>query len=154
MPKLTKDINRVFESAPDTNSVLVAGGAKIYAGALVGRNTDGYGRAFEAGDAVAGFAKDHVDNTNGNDGDKACELKAIGKVVLTIPGVTQSDIGKMTYATDDDTFTIEPQDDSAIGRVIRIEKEDTAIVAFDFLNADEELLVVDATEETTPDQGE
>ena len=154
MAKLTNDITRVFETQPDANTVLVAAGAKIYAGALVGRNADGYGRPFEAGDAIAGFAKDHIDNTSGADGDKSCDLKAIGKVALTIPGVKQSDIGKMVYAIDEDGFTLTTKEDSALGRVIRIEAEDAAIVAFDLLNADEELLVVDAEEEPNEGQGE
>ncbi len=133
MSKLTQDISRTYENG-DNNSVPVLSGAKIYNGALVGLNDAGYGRPFTAGDTPVGFARDHVDNTDGSDGDKTCDIKAVGKVLLTVPGVTVADVGKSVYATDDDTFALNGDDTSIVGKVVRYEDTDTAVVAFDFLN--------------------
>jgi len=147
MTKLNTDITRTFEIPNDANSVPVAEGAKIYEGALVGRNAAGYGRPLQAGDAPAGFAKDHVDNANGDDGDKNAELKSKGKVALTIGGITTADVGRKVYASDDDTFTLTKAGNSFVGFVARIEKDGTAIVAFDFLFTETEAAAAQPTNE-------
>jgi hypothetical protein len=132
MTALNTDTNRVFETPNDTNAIPAAAAAKIYQGALVGRTAAGYGRPLSAGDTAVGFAKDNIDNTNGVDGEKTCELKAKGKVSLFISGITLGDVGRKVYASDDNTFTLSDDDNSFVGFVARFEKADYAIVAFDF----------------------
>ena len=132
MSKITTDTTRIFEIPSDTNSVPVARGVKIYEGTLVGRTPEGYGRSLEKGDVAVGFAKDHVDNTGGEDGDKTVELKAQGKIVLQMNGITIADVGRNVYATDDNTFTFSMKLNSFVGKLIRIEKPDHGVVAFDF----------------------
>ena len=148
MTQLNTDTNRVFETPADSNAIPAAASAKIYQGALVSKTSAGYGRALKAGDIAVGFAKDSVDNTNGIDGEKICELKAKGKVSLFISGITLADMGRKVYASDDNTFTLTEAGNSAVGKLIRFEKSDYGIVAFDFLNADEE--VNEALPENTP----
>ncbi len=138
MTALNTDTNRVFETPNDSNATPVAASAKIYQGALVGRNAAGYGRPLNAGDNAVGFAKDNVDNTNGVDGEKTIELKAKGKASLFISGITIADVGRKVYASDDNTFTLTENGNSAVGKLVRFEKADYGIVAFDFLNAYEE----------------
>lgn len=135
MASLTIDVNRVFEYPEESNSILVAAGAKIYEGSLVGLEPTGYGRALVARDIAIGFAKDNIDNSDGSDGDQNAELKSMGKVSLFISGLTPADIGKGVYATDDNTFTLIPTDASYVGKVIRFEKADYGIVAFNFLHS-------------------
>lgn len=134
MTALNTDINRIFETPEDSNAVAVAANAKIYQGALVGLTTAGYGRPLQSGDTAAGFAKDNVDNTDGSDGDRIAEVKAKGKVSLFISGLTIADVGNKVYATDDNTFTLTSTSASLIGKVVRFEKADYGIVAFDLLN--------------------
>ena len=138
MTALNTDTNRVFETPGDSNAIPVAAAAKIYQGALVGKTAAGYGRPLQAGDTAVGFAKDPVDNTNGVDGEKTCELKAKGKVSLFVSGISIADVGRKVYAGDDNTFTLAEAGNSAAGRLVRFEKADYGIVAFDFLNNTEE----------------
>jgi len=138
MTALNTDTNRVFETPDDTNAIPVAAAAKIFQGALVGRTAAGYGRPLKAGDVAIGFAKDPIDNTNGVDGEKTCELKSKGKASLFIGGLALGDVGRKVYASDDNTFTLNAGGNSAVGKLVRFEKADYGIVAFDFLNAEEE----------------
>lgn len=133
MTALNTDTLRTYETQEDTNAVPVAAKEKIYGGALVGRTTEGYARALQAGDAAVGFAKDAADNTDGEDGDITVEVKARGKVSLFVSGLTVADVGKPVYASDDNTFTLTASGNSPVGTVVRFEKTDYAIVAFDFL---------------------
>lgn len=134
MTALNTDINRIFETPEDSNAVAVAANVKIYQGALIGLTTGGYGRPLQATDNAAGFAKDNIDNTDGSDGDQIAELKAKGKVSLFVSGLTIADVGSKVYATDDNTFTLTSTNASLVGKVIRFEKADYGIVAFDLLN--------------------
>jgi hypothetical protein len=154
MTALNTDTNRVFETPNDSNAIPVMVGVKIYQGALVGRTENGHGRPLQAGDAAAGFAKDHTDNTNGIDGEKIAELKAKGKVSLFISGITFADVGRKVYASDDNTFTLTDAGNTAIGKLIRFEKADYGIVAFDFLNAEESVAAPVMEEPTETTEGE
>lgn len=151
MTTLNADTLRTFETQEDTNALPVASKAKIFGGALVGRTEDGYARALQAGDAAVGFAKDAVDNTDGEDGDTTVEVKARGKVSLFVSGLTVADVGKNVYASDDNTFTLTETDNSLVGKIVRFEKADYAIVAFDFLFTPE---TAGTTDNTQNDQGE
>lgn len=134
MTALTNDTNRVFEVNNDSNAVALAAGTKVFQGSLIGKTATGYGRALEAGDTAMGFAKDNVDNTDGTDGEKIVEVKSMGKVSLFISGLTIADIDKDVYASDDNTFTLTSTDNSKVGKIIRFEKSDYAIVYFNFLS--------------------
>ncbi len=151
MTTLNADTLRTFETQEDTNALPVASKAKIFGGALVGRTEDGYARALQAGDAVVGFAKDAVDNTDGEDGDTTVEVKARGKISLFVSGLSVADVGKNVYASDDNTFTLTETGNSLVGKIVRFEKADYAIVAFDFLFIPE---TASTTDNTPNDQGE
>ena len=134
MTALTNDTNRVFEVNNDSNAVALAAGTKVFQGSLIGKTATGYGRALEAGDTTMGFAKDNVDNTDGTDGEKIVEVKSMGKVSLFISGLTIADVGKDVYASDDNTFTLTSTNNSKVGKIIRFEKSDYAIVYFNFMS--------------------
>ena len=146
MAKITKNVIRNFETQADTNSVAVAAGVHIFQGMLLGLSS-GYARPFQAGDKVLGFAKDEVDNSNGQAGDKKVDVKARGKVCLEIASLEQTSIGSDVVATDDDTFAL-GSDGDYFGKVLRLEDAAHAIVAFDFLYNKE--TVAEETTETTP----
>lgn len=150
MTALNTDTSRVFETPNDSNAIPVVANTKIYLGALVGKTAAGYGRPLQAGDTSMGFAKDQVDNTAGADGEKIIELKAKGKVSLFISGITIADVGRAVYASDDNTFTLNGTDKSVVGKLVRYEKADYGIVAFDFLSNEN----VQAETETTEPEGE
>ena len=149
MAKITSNKVRDFETQADTNSVSLAAGVHIFQGMLIGLN-DGYARPFQAGDKIVGFAKDEVDNTQGQNGDAKVNVKARGKVCLEISSLEQTSIGSDVVATDDDTFALE-SDGDYFGKVLRLEDATHAIVAFDFLYNKETAAAEETTEpETTP----
>ena len=131
MAKITSNKLRDFETQADTNTVAVAAGVHIFQGMLIGLN-GGYARPFQAGDKIVGFAKDEIDNRNGQNGDKQVNVKARGKVCLEIASLEQTSIGSDVVATDDDTFAL-GSDGDYFGKVLRLEDATHAIVAFDFL---------------------
>ena len=133
MTKLTSDTLRTYETQEDSNTLPVAANTKIFGGALVGLNETGFARPLQTGDKPVGFAKDGVDNTDGEDGAVKVDLKSRGKVCLDIDGLTLADTGKGVYATDDDTFTL-TSGGALVGKIVRVEEPETAIVAFDFLS--------------------
>lgn len=148
MAKITKNVVRNFETQADTNTVAVAAGVHIYQGQLLGLNA-GYARPFQAGDKILGFAKDEIDNTNGQAGDKKVDVKAKGKICLEIASLAQTSIGSDVVATDDDTFAL-GSDGDYFGKVLRLEDAAHAIVAFDFIYV-KETAAETPTEETTPE---
>lgn len=147
---LNTDTNRIYEIPHDTNSLPIEENTKIYEGALVGRTTDGYARPLQAGDNAVGFAKEHTDNSNGAKGDKNVDVKATGKISLFISGIALSDVGARVYATDDNTFTLTDTGNSYVGKLVRFERSDYGIVAFDFLTSEETA----ATQTTTTESQE
>lgn len=81
----------------------------IYAGAAVGRNAAGNSLPLTAaaggGNYFLGFATRRADNAAGAAGDVRVDLVKKGYVVLNVTGVDAiDDIGKIVYATDDDSF--------------------------------------------------
>jgi hypothetical protein len=137
MSGLNTDTARVYETPDDANAIVVAAGAKIYQGALVGRTEDGRGRPLQAGDAAAGFATEPADNTDGAAGEKTARLKSRGKAALFVSGVSAADVGRKVYASDDNTFTLSASGNSFVVFVARFEKVDYAIVAFDFFRTED-----------------
>ena len=148
MAKITSNKVRDFETQADTNSVSLAAGVHIFQGMLIGLN-DGYARPFQAGDKIVGFAKDEVDNTQGQNGDAKVNVKARGKVCLEISSLEQTSIGSDVVATDDDTFAL-GSDGDYFGKVLRLEDATHAIVAFDFLYNKEATTEEEPTETETP----
>ena len=142
---------KIFETPNDTNAIGVAENVKIAEGALVGRNSDGFGRTIQSGDAPVGFAIDEVDNTVGENGVKSVDVRAVGKVVLEIQGVNETSVGSKIYATANDEFTLS-ETDICIGALVRCDKENSGVVAFNFLNAEQ--VIAEESEQPEETQGE
>ena len=132
MTALSADLNRIYEMQNDKNAFPVAAGKKIYEGSLLSKTTTGYAQPLVAGEDTAGFALEAADNSQGSDGEKIVNVKAQGKVSVFISGLTIADVGKKVYATDDNTFTLTAGSNSLVGKVVRFEKADYGIVAFNF----------------------
>jgi hypothetical protein len=132
--------------------VAIAAGVHIFQGQLLGLSS-GYACPFQAGDKVLGFAKDEVDNTNGQAGDKKVDVKAKGKICLEIASLAQTSIGSDVVATDDDTFAL-GSDGDYFGKVLRLEDAAHAIVAFDFIYVKETAAETTTEEEPTTEPTE
>jgi hypothetical protein len=142
---------KIFETPNDTNAIGIAENVKIAEGALIGRNSNGFGRAIESSDMPVGFAMDEVDNIGGENGQKSVDVRAVGKVVLEIQGVNETSVGGKVYATANDEFTLS-ETDIYIGTLVRCDKENSGIVAFNFLNAEQ--VIPAESEQPEETQGE
>jgi len=87
-------------------------GDKIYGGALVAVNADGYAvpGADTAGLIFQGVALEQVDNTSGNDGDKSVVLRRRGLFKMTLGHtITQANVGDNVFLVDDQTVDVAAQ---------------------------------------------
>lgn len=109
----------------------VKGSTIIFEGAMLGLSS-GYARGLVAGDAFYGHAFEYIDNSSGSNGDKKVERwRGRYRMEITISGVIVTDVGKIVYASDDETYTLSPgASNSRVGIVDRYVSTDTAIVEF------------------------
>lgn len=131
MATLAVDTPRVY-SLGDTEEYPVIASDIIYEGSAVGENASGYARPLEAGDVFLGFALGQSDNSAGAAGDKTVEVRARGRVTLSISAlaITAND-RPAVYASDDNTFTLTSTSNSLIGYVSRWVSTGVAVVEFD-----------------------
>lgn len=137
MTQLSAAVARTFEVG-DHCDYGVRTAVAIYQGSAVGlipsSTGAGYARQLTAGDIFVGFAENDVPATTG-DGAALVRVRQRGKVVLPITGVAVTDIGSAVYASDGDTFTLTASTNTHIGRVVRVNGTNSAVVAFDAANA-------------------
>lgn len=104
----------------------------IYAHAAVGLvDATGHARPLNAADRFVGFAEKRVDNSAGGAAAKTVRTMARGKMQLTVADCVITDVGQPVYASDDDTFTLNPASGAFIGFVSRFVSAGVAIVAYD-----------------------
>lgn len=116
----------------DANMIPVIAADIIYEGAAVGIvSASGHARPLAAGDRFAGFAVAKADNSAGSAADINVEVKYRGEVELSVTGAVITDIGQPVYASDDDTFTLNPASGPFIGFVKRYVSSGVAVVEFD-----------------------
>jgi hypothetical protein len=133
MTTLAADVIRITEGG-NRNTFPVIASDIIYAGAAVGLvDATGNARPLNSADAFVGFAEMQADNSAGAAAAINVQVIESGKVKLTISGVEKQDVGMKSpvYASDDDTFTLNPADGPFVGFVHRYVTTDTAIVKFD-----------------------
>lgn len=108
----------------------VKGLTTIYQGGMLGL-TSGYARELVAGDTFIGHAREYIDNSAGSDGDVTVAIiRGIYRLQVTLTGVAITDVGKIVYASADDTLTLTPGSNSMVGIVARYVTTNTAIVEF------------------------
>jgi len=124
--------NKVREFGLDgLNELPVVASDIIYEGAAVGDDSNGYARPLEAGDPFRGFADRKADNSSGSAGDVNVKVRPRGLVKLAISSLAIDDVGKVVYASDDDTFTLTQGSNTRIGYVHRWISTGYGIIAFD-----------------------
>lgn len=134
MTTLAADAPRTWETGTRNEFPVIAADI-IYRGAAVGLvDATGHARPLAAGDRFAGFAEAKADNAAGAAAAIRVRVVESGKAKLSVSGVVITDTAAPVYASDDDTFTLNPADGSFIGFVHRFESSGVAIVAFDALN--------------------
>lgn len=133
MTTLAADAMRPQEIG-DVQEYLMIASDIIYRDAAVGLvDASGHARPLTSADRFVGFAEARADNSAGAAAAKKVRVLSRGKKQLTISGVELQDavVQSPVYASDDDTFTLNPADGAFVGFVSRYVDTDTAIVTFD-----------------------
>lgn len=134
MTTLAANKQRAFELGL-MNDIPVIASTKIYEGAAVGVvAATGHTRPLTSTDIFAGFATRQADNSAGAAAAIYCNVQISGEVELTVTGVTITDLRQPVYATDDDTFTMNPIGGVFVGFVKRFVSSGVAVVCFDAPN--------------------
>lgn len=97
--------------------------AVIYQGALVMIDSTGFLKpcAVEAGAVFAGISRSSVDATGESNGDSRCDVEARDAFEVSCAGMTDADLGKKVYASDDNTVTLtQATDEPEVGRIIEV----------------------------------
>jgi hypothetical protein len=109
-------------------SIKVATAVKIFAGALVAINSDGYlvPASDTAGLKVIGIAEEAVDNSSGSNGDISAKvLRCAAKLGNSATSsVTQAKIGSPVYVVDDETVGATSTNSVVAGIAIELENGD------------------------------
>jgi hypothetical protein len=104
----------------------------IYEGAAVGTViASGHARPLTSVDKFVGFCEKMADNSTGAAAAINVRFTRSGSKVLTVTGVTITDINQPVYATDDNTFTMLPTGGVFIGFVRRFASTGVAEVEYD-----------------------
>lgn len=128
---LTANRDVQFYPSRELIEIGVDANAKIFKGALVGRNrATGYARPLVAGDEYLGLAYRLADNTfPGNTaGGISARLQQDVDAIHALSGVAQGDVGKDVYASADDALTLNPAGNSRVGRIVAVEGTNLARV--------------------------
>lgn len=102
---LTRDIVPVFPVGA-TFRRAVAADTVVFKGAALSIDASGDVIPLAETRPFIGFAIEHCDNSGGSAGAADVSVQSGGRVVLTVPAVAATDIGRAVYATDDNTFSI------------------------------------------------
>lgn len=116
MTTLAANSPRAFEIG-DRNEFPVVASDILYEGSAIGLTTAGHARPLVAGDRFVGFAEAKADNSAGSAAAINVRVIESGKVTLAISGAVISDVSLPVYASDDDTFSLNPAAGSFIGFV-------------------------------------
>ncbi|QEF98156.1 hypothetical protein Mal15_22040 [Stieleria maiorica] len=111
----------------------VAATIKLPQASLVFRDANGYGtNVINSGaNPFVGVAETEADNTNGANGDINAELFQEGKFPVIMAGLTQADVGKKAYATDNDTASLTSTSRTYIGTIAEVVSATKAFVQID-----------------------
>ncbi|HUU84624.1 MAG TPA: hypothetical protein VM243_14085 [Phycisphaerae bacterium] len=103
----------------ELRSLPVAGFSRVYKGAFVGVQHDGYVRGLVAGDRFCGIAYEEGDNSSGGATQKQVRVYTMGDFALTLNGLATTDRLKPVYATDDATLSLTGGPKASyVGRVV------------------------------------
>ena len=119
MAALARNTPRQFRGSEGViKSYPVNGGSRIYAGAIVMIDSDGYARpaaALAANKGCVGIAMEEANNTSGSDGTISVRVQS-GLVLLTATSIAQANILAKVYAsTDNDVDETQGTNEPLVG---------------------------------------
>ena len=123
---------KITRSDSCKGSIPVAATKVLPQGSLAFRDSNGYGTDVVAtgSNPLVGVVEERADNTSGANGDVNAELFQEGKFVLPFTGasLTQADVYKRAYATDNNTLTLTSSNASPVGTITRVDGAEVAQV--------------------------
>lgn len=122
MTALTASVARE-EKESKLLSLPVAANAIIFRGALVKINAAGYVEpcATESGAVFAGTAREGVDATGAASGDYSVLVEERNSFYVAAAGIVAADLGKLVYASDDNTVALVDSGDlQEVGKIIEV----------------------------------
>lgn len=100
----------------------------VYKGGFVSLDSgDKFGAPLAAGEIFVGLALEKKTSGSAN-GDTTCKVLIGGVFQQAITSIAQADIGKLVYASDDQTLTLTSTSNSQVGRIVNVPATGTAIV--------------------------
>lgn len=109
----------------------VLASTKIYEGAAVVVDGNGWAKPLAVNLEFVGFAQRQADNSAGANGDKKVKVNRHGLIQLAVTGVDATKVGEAVYASDDNTFTLTKATGlPRIGKVLQHVSGTTCIVEF------------------------
>lgn len=131
MTTLAANLPRAYELG-NRNEFPVIASDIVYEGAAVGIvDATGHVRPLNSADRFVGFAEAKADNSAGSAAAINVRVIESGKVQLTVADAVITDAGQPVYASDDNTFTLNPADGAFVGFVHRFVSTGVAVVSFD-----------------------
>lgn len=127
-------INQKIKRADSDKGFAPVAAAKLLPqNGLVFRDASGYGTDIIAAGAnpFLGLAESEADNSGGANGDENVELFHEGKFALAFTGLTQADIGKKAYATDNNACSLTATSRTYIGTIAEVVSATEAFVQLD-----------------------
>jgi len=125
----------VSPSTVNLRLVPVAASTHIYQGALVCVNSSGYAvpAANTANYRFVGVAIHEVNNTGAN-GASSVSVRTAGEITIVSSGLTQADVGKPVYASDDQTVALATTNAIYVGTISSYTSATAARIWFDVDN--------------------
>jgi hypothetical protein len=104
---------------------------KIFEGWALGLDSSGYARSLQAGDRFLGHSQEYLDNSSGSAGDmNITRLTGHYRLQVTITSIALTDVGKIVYMSDNQTYTLTRSGNTPVGKVVRYVTTNTCLVEF------------------------
>jgi hypothetical protein len=128
---LSPDLPRRYELG-DVNEFPVKADIFIVEGAVVSVDAEGYAKPLQTGEGerFVGFAEQAVDMSTGGHLERTVRVKSAGKIQLEVPDINQTHLHATVYASNENSFTLAAEGNTAIGKIYRINEDGTCIVSF------------------------
>ncbi len=128
MTALTADAQRSMAASQGKRAYPARAAETIYKGAFVGVDPAGYAKSFEPGDLLVGISDGYIDNSAGAAGAENVHVHTQGDLMFTLSGAALTDVGKLVYATDDNTISLTGHPDGYVGKIVHYMAADSAVL--------------------------
>ncbi len=131
MAPLTQSIEVDHYVDQELRTYAIRATTKIFKGAMVGIDSNGYARGLVAGDRFVGMAYEEKDNLAGANGALKLRIQTLGDFELPMGTATQANLGRPVFASDDATLTFTASGNTYIGVLVDVPATGRALLRID-----------------------